>query len=184
MNELLLRLVLWLCARTPIAAYAHAHPEFTGLVQDAAVAHAVPQALMLAVGLHESGLGSNPRTRYPWGALRPAQRAYCSALNTRCTSAPLHDQIETSAHVLRTGFTQCGSWLGSLRRYYSGSCWNQRPRFAHHRNRAQRRAYRAQLRRYTQAVRYSTRVWRTAQQFNAQAARWGSLSAWVPLPSR
>jgi len=184
MNDLLLRLVLWLCAHTRIAAYASAHPEFTALVQDAAVAHDVPQVLLLAVGLHESGLGSNPRTPFPWGVLRPAQRAYCSAANTRCTNSHLHDQIETSAHVLRVGFVQCGSWQGALRRYYSGACWTRQPYLtrAAARVRTQRRAFRARMRVYNRAVSYSARVWSTAQRFSAHATQLGVPTTWVSLP--
>ena len=171
MGELLLRIVLSLFANTRIAVHAEAHPEFAAFVQEAAQAHHVPQTLLLAVGVHESGLGSNARTPFPWGVLRPAMRAYCTRADARCTGAVVHDQIEASAHVLRVGYERCGSWIGALRRYYSGACWTQRhpSTRAGLRTRAQRRRFYQRLQIYRQAVRYGERVWHSAQRFEAQA---------------
>ncbi len=173
MGEFLLRLVLLLCAHTRIATYASGHPEFTALVQDAAQAQEVPQVLLLAVGLHESGLGSNLRTPYPWGVLAATMRAYCARADNRCTGVVLHDQIEASAHVLHAGFVQCGSWSGSLRRYYSGSCWSHRPRItrAEARVRARRHRFYQQLRGYRRAVQYGERVMRSARRLEAHAVQ-------------
>jgi hypothetical protein len=173
MGSFLLRLVLWLCAHTRIATYTSEHPDFATLVYDAAQAHEVPQVLLLAVGLHESGLGSNTRTRHPWGVLAPALRAYCASADTRCNGDALHDQIEASAHVLRVGFGACGSWSGSLRRYYSGLCWSHRPRLTRTeaRVRARRHRFYQQLRGYQQAVQYEQRVMGTARRLEAHAVQ-------------
>lgn len=173
MGEFLLRLVLLLCAHTRIATYASAHPEFAAHVHAAAQAHDVPQVLLLSVGLHESGLGSNPRSRHPWGVLAPALRAYCASTETRCNGDPLHDQIEASAHVLRVGFVRCGSWTGSLRRYYSGSCWSRRPHITRSEAgvRARRHRFYHQLRDYQRSVQYGERVLHSARRLEVHAVR-------------
>lgn len=173
MSAFLLRLVMWFCAHTRIASYASAHPEFAAHVHVAAQAHEVPQVLLLSVGLHESGLGSNTRSRYPWGVMAPALRAYCASTGTRCNGDPLHDQIEASAHVLHVGYLRCGSWTGSLRRYYSGACWSQRPHITRTeaRVRARRHRFYRQLRVYRLAVQYSAQVLHSARRLEDHAGR-------------
>lgn len=164
MGPFLLRLVTLLCAHTAISTYAQQHPEFSTYVADAATAHQVPEVVLLSVGLHESGLGSNRRARYAWGALAPSFNAYCHRDSTRCTGVFLHDEIETSAHVLRVGFERCGSWTGALRRYYSGSCRMARPHitFREARVRLKRRRFARLMQSYRATVAYSDRVLHSA----------------------
>lgn len=167
MTALLLRLVALLCAHTSIAAYAAAHPAFADHVPAAARYHGVPEVLLLAVGLHESGLGSDPRTPYAWGVLPPTLRAYCARADARCTGDALHDQIEASGFVLRAGVGVCGTWEGAARWYLTGACMARAPQAP--RGAGSRRAFRRRLRLYREAVAYGARVVGSARRLEAHA---------------
>lgn len=71
----------------------------------------VPPALVLAVCIHESTLGMNPRAHRLCG---------CGA--RRGTGTSTEEQGTCAAQVLSSGYTNCRSWEGSLMRYRSGRC--------------------------------------------------------------
>lgn len=71
----------------------------------------VPPAIMLAVCIHESTLGMNPRAHRICG---------CGA--RRGAGTTVEEQGMCAAQVLSAGHTNCRSWAGSLMRYRSGRC--------------------------------------------------------------
>jgi hypothetical protein len=164
--DTLIEIIVLLFAHTRISAHVQRHPEIAAHVREVSARHQVPEALLLAVGLHESGLGSDGHTRFVWGVMPPAMRACARAGNT-CTGDVLHDQIEVSARVLLTGYRQCHSWDGALRRYYSGMCFATRPRitFREARNRQKVRRFYVRQRLFVRTVAYSTRVLGSARTF-------------------
>lgn len=76
----------------------------------AAQAHAVPVALLLAVGYAESHLGCAPGSGGCWGA--PASR----------TSRHTAGRASHAASALALGRRRCRSWRGALAHFRGGRC--------------------------------------------------------------
>lgn len=75
---------------------------------DAADAYGVPVAVLFAVGLLETRMGTCGES--DWGA--PASAAHRHLAGT----------ARDAARVLARGFVVCGTWLGSAARFRSGAC--------------------------------------------------------------
>jgi hypothetical protein len=85
-------------------------PEIAAEASASAARYDVPPALLLAIGMHESALGCDPRAGGSWGA--PISR-------TRRAVAGTSDH---AASALALGHSRCRTWLGAVSHFRCGRC--------------------------------------------------------------
>lgn len=175
MGELLRQVVIALFLRTAIGSQAQAHPEWFAQITASATEFSVPAPILIAIGIHESGFGSDRRTRATWGVIPRSMTRACAAGG--CTGDPTRDQIHISARILRHGRDACGSWRGAVRRYLSGRCWGRPPQ-----TRRPRRLARLLRRNYQASVAYEARVFRTVRSIDQGLVRAMSTSGSLTPP--
>jgi hypothetical protein len=94
-----------------LAPWVREHPEIPAAIVEAADAHQVPTALLLAVCLTESRLGADPHTQLTCGVYR----------------VPRARQADAAAHALARWRARCRSWPRALRMFRGGQCASPDP---------------------------------------------------------
>lgn len=128
----------WLLFRGPtndISRHLLANPQLAVDIETAATRHQVPAALLFAIGVLESGLGSNPRARMEFGIAPADVRGACVNHGVGCGMDRMHAQMEVAARILQRGWRTCGfgvhhtiseRWERAARYFRTGQCTHYR----------------------------------------------------------
>jgi len=86
-------------------------------VVDVSAFYAVPNSLVLAIAIRESGLHTSALDSK--GAAGLMQVSPCNVAKLRCEMKTAVGQLHCGCRVLRMGFDKCGTWAGAVTYYAS-----------------------------------------------------------------